>query len=140
MLVVGFSTARSFAEIAFAKAAQGELIPDYPTYDLNAVDSFIEIHGNGTVLIKIGKINNGKGTPTSWAMMAAEELDVPMVTVDVRFVDTASTPDKGGTGGSNGVSTTYAPLRHAAATARQALIGMGAKEWGSPGKRLAVHE
>ena len=72
------------------------------------------------MLIKIGKINNGQGTPTSWAMMAAEELDVPIDSIDVRFGDTAATPDQGGTGASNGVSSTYGPLRQAAATARQA--------------------
>ena len=110
-LTKGFSTAPSFAERAFALQAQGLAVPDYPTFELNAVDSFIEIHGDGSVLVKIGKINNGQGTPTSWAMMAAEELDVPLSKVDVRFGDTAGTPDQGGTGGSNGVSSVYGPLR-----------------------------
>ena len=34
---------------------------------------------------------------------------------------TAATPDQGGTGGSNGISSVYNPLRQACATARQAL-------------------
>ena len=117
VLVVGFSAAPEVAAEALASAAQGYVIPDYPKYDLNAVDSFIEVHGDGKILVKIGKTNNGQGTPTSWAMMVAEELDVPMERIELLFGDTARTPDQGGTGASNGVSSTYGPLRRAAATA-----------------------
>lgn len=140
VMVVGFSTAPSFAERAYALAAQGQPIPDYPTFELTAVDSFIEIHGDGTALVKIGKINNGQGTPTSWAMIAAEELDLPLAKVNVRFGDTAATPDQGGTGGSNGVSAVYGPLRQAAATARQALLEMAAKKLGVAASTLTVQD
>ena len=116
VLIVGFSTAGMLPVEVLARAAQGNPVRDYPKFPLDSVDSFVEIHGDGSVLIKIGKINNGQGTPTSWAMMAADELDVPLNKVEVRFGDTAATPDQGGTGGSNGVSATYAPLRQAAAT------------------------
>ena len=140
VLVVGFSVAPMFIEVAAARAAQGRIAPDYPTYDLNAVDSYLEIHGNGTILVKIGKINNGQGTPTSWAMMAAEELDVPLKSVDLKFGDTAETPDQGGTGNSTGVSTTYGPLRQAAATARQALLQLASKKFGVPVESLTVKD
>jgi nicotinate dehydrogenase subunit B len=140
VLIVGFSADHAFALQTAARAAQGSVVPDYPTYDLNAVDSFIEVHGNGAVIIKIGKINNGQGTPTSWAMMAAEELDVPLETIEVRFGDTAATPDQGGTGGSNGVSAIYGPLRQAAATARQALLELASKQFGVPVADLVVKE
>ena len=74
VLVVGFSIA---PWEKLAAAVQGPL-PDYPEFDLAAVDSFLEVHADGSVLIKIGKINNGQGTPTSWVMIAADELDVPL--------------------------------------------------------------
>jgi len=106
VLVVGFSTAGMLPVEVLARAAQGNSVRDYPKFPLDAVDSFVEIHADGTVRIKSGKINNGQGTPTSWAMMAADELDVPLNKIDVRFGDTAATPDQGGTGGSNGVSAT----------------------------------
>ena len=139
MLVVGFSIAPVLSELASARAAQGRIVvPDYPTYDINGVDSFLEIHANGTVLVKIGKINNGQGTPTSWAMMAAEELDVPFQSVELKFGDTAETPDQGGTGNSNGVAAVYGPLRQAAATARQALLQMASTKLGVPVASLAV--
>jgi nicotinate dehydrogenase subunit B len=144
MLVVGFSiapTARLLSKQAAAQDAQQPIVaPDYPTFDLAEVDSFVEIHGDGTVLIKIGKINNGQGTPTSWVMMAADELDVPLNRVDVRFGDTAATPDQGGTGGSNGITATYGPLRQAAATARQALLEMASKKLGAPVASLTIKD
>jgi CO/xanthine dehydrogenase Mo-binding subunit len=139
VLVVGFST-RMPGLNALARAAQESLAPEYPTFDLKAVDSFIEIHGDGKVLIKIGKVNNGQGTPTSWAMMAAEELDVPFDRVEVRFGDTAATPDQGGTGASNGVSAVYGPLRQAAATARQALLRLASEKLNVPVTNLAVKD
>src|ERR1051325_7644780 len=142
MLVVGFSiapTARLLSRQAYAQAAQQPIVaPDFPTFDLAAVDSFVEIHGDGKVLIKIGKINNGQGTPTSRAMMASDELDVPLSSVDVRFGDTAATPDQGGTGGSNGVASVYNPLRQACATARQALLDMGAAKLDTVAATLSV--
>lgn len=139
MLVVGFSTRIPTLD-ALARAAQSGIVPDYPTFDLKAVDSFIEVHGDGNVLIKIGKINNGQGTPTAWAMMAAEELDVPVERIQVRFGDTAATPDQGGTGGSNGVSAVYGPLRQAAATARQALMRLASQKLGAPETSLTVRD
>ena len=89
VLVVGFSTAAIAPWEKLAAAAQGVAVADYPEFDLAAVDSFLEVHADGFVLIKIGKINNGQGTPTSWVMIAADELDVPLDRVQVRFGDTA---------------------------------------------------
>jgi CO/xanthine dehydrogenase Mo-binding subunit len=140
VLIVGFSTAGMLPIELLARAAQGNPVRDYPKFPLDSVDSFVEIHGDGSVLVKIGKINNGQGTPTSWAMMAADELDVPVNKVEVRFGDTAATPDQGGTGGSNGVSATYAPLRQAAATARKALVEMASRKFGQPASSLSVKD
>ena len=86
------------------------------------------------------RLTTGRGTPTSWAMMAAEELDVPLKSVDLKFGDTAETPDQGGTGNSTGVSTTYGPLRQAAATARQALLQLASKKFGVPVESLTVKD
>src|ERR1700675_3865785 len=140
MLVVGFSTRLPYLDALARAAQQGSLIPDYPTFDLKAGDSFVEIHGDGKVLIKIGKVNNGQGTPSAWAMMAAEELDVPLDHIEVRFGDTAATPDQGGTGGSNGVSAVYGPLRQAAATARQALLRLASEKLQVPVTSLTVKD
>ena len=139
VLVVGFSTAAIAPWEKLAAAAQGVAVADYPEFDLAAVDSFLEVHA-GFVLIKIGKINNGQGTPTSWVMIAADELDVPLNRVQVRFGDTAETPDQGGTGGSNGISSVYNPLRQACATARQALLKMASAKLDLPVESLTVKD
>ena len=140
VLVVGFSTAAIAPWEKLAAAAQGVAVADYPEFDLAAVDSFLEVHADGFVLIKIGKINNGQGTPTSWVMIAADELDVPLNRVQVRFGDTAATPDQGGTGGSNGISSVYNPLRQACATARQALLKMASAKLDVPVESLTVKD
>ena len=140
VLVVGFSTAAIAPWEKLAAAAQGVAVADYPEFDLAAVDSFLEVHANGFVLIKIGKINNGQGTPTSWVMIAADELDVPLNRVQVHFGDTAATPDQGGTGGSNGISSVYSPLRQACATARQALLKMASAKLDVPVESLTVKD
>src|SRR5258708_36764745 len=60
--------------------------------------------------------------------MAAEELAVPLDTVDIVTGDTALTPDQGATGGSQGVKTGGMQIRRAAATARQELLRLGAEQ------------
>ena len=140
VLAVGFSTRMPGLSALLRAAQEKGLAPDYPTFDLKSVDSFVEIHGDGAVVIKIGKVNNGQGTPTSWAMMAAEEVDVPLDRIEVRFGDTAATPDQGGTGASNGISGVYVPLRQAAATARQALLHMASETLNVPVTSLTVKD
>ena len=140
VLAVGFSTRMAGLSAVLRAAQEKGVAPDYPTFDLKSVDSFVEIHGDGAVLIKIGKVNNGQGTPTSWAMMAAEELDVPLDRIDVLFGDTAETPDQGGTGASNGISAVYVPLRQAAATARQALLHLASEKLNVPVSSLTVKD
>jgi CO/xanthine dehydrogenase Mo-binding subunit len=137
-LIVGFSATGISPVETLAGEPQGRFIPDYPAYDLTAVDSFIEVHSDGKVLVNIGKINNGQGTPTSWAMMAAEELDVPVESIELKFGDTAATPDQGGSGNSNGVQAEYEPLRQAAATARQELLKLASTNLGAPVSSLTV--
>src|SRR4051812_49299236 len=58
LLVVGFSTTGMLPIEVLARAAQGNPVRDYPKFPLDAVDSFIEVHGDGSILVKIGKINN----------------------------------------------------------------------------------
>src|SRR5438128_3961902 len=139
-LIVGFSATGMGAVEAFSGAAQGTVVPDYPTIDLTAVDSFIEVHSDGKVLVNIGKTNNGQGTPTSWAMMVAEELDVPVESIELKYGDTAKTPDQGGSGNSNGVQAEYEPLRQAAATARQELLRLASTNLGVLASNLNVQD
>jgi nicotinate dehydrogenase subunit B len=92
------------------------------------VDGFIGINGKGEVTLYTGKVDLGTGVRTALAQIAAEELDVSFSAVTVIQGDTALTPDQGVTSGSFSIQNGGAQIRQAAATARQALVGMAAKK------------
>jgi nicotinate dehydrogenase subunit B len=143
MLVVGMAGSGTLAGQALAKGAKYTDAPVYPTLDLNALDSFLEVRGDGQVIGKAGKINVGLGTPTGIAQIIAEELDVPLSAVTIKLGDTATTPDQGGSGSSNGINTAYngtQTLRVAAATARQFLLGLAATKLSVPIANLSVKD
>jgi aerobic carbon-monoxide dehydrogenase large subunit len=60
----------------------------------------VEVHQDGTVTVAVGTSAHGQGHATSFSMIVADRLGVPMESV--RFVqsDTAVVPRGGGTGGS----------------------------------------
>src|SRR5262245_26266985 len=72
------------------------------------------------------------------SQMVAEELGVPMERISVVEGDTALTPDHGGTGGSTGVPRGAVEIRQAAATARQAILKLGAEHLGRPAAELTL--
>src|SRR5258708_4599262 len=108
-----------------ARAAPAGLLPPRLLAP-GAVDGFIEIGADGRVTVFSGKVDLGQGLPTALRQMAAEELEVGLDMVDIVTGDTALTPDQGATGGSQGVKSGGMQIRHAAATARQALLRLGA--------------
>src|SRR5947199_751883 len=101
--------------------------------DPREVDSFLAIHTDGSVTIYTSKVDVGTGLRIAMSQMVAEELDIPVDRVTVVEGDTAVTPNHGGTGGSTGIPQGAAELRRAAATARQALLKLGAQPGGNIG-------
>src|SRR5256712_11465727 len=95
--------------------------------DPREVDSFLAIHTDGSVTIYTSKVDVGTGLRIAMSQMVAEELDIPVDRVTVVEGDTAITPNHGGTGGSTGIPPGGVELRRAAATARQALMKLGAQ-------------
>src|SRR5437773_2058481 len=95
--------------------------------DPREVDSFLAIHRDGSVTIYTSKVDVGTGLRIAMSQMVAEELDIPVDRVTVIEGDTAITPNHGGTGGSTGIPQGGVELRRAAATARQALVKLGAR-------------
>ena len=75
---------------------------------------------------------------TAYRQIAAEELGIPVERFNVIEGDTGTTPDHGGTGGSSGVPRGGADIRRAAATARRALLEMGAKQLNRPASELTI--
>jgi len=101
--------------------------------DPREVDSFLAIHTDGSVTIYTSKVDVGTGLKIAMSQVVAEELDIPVDRITVVEGDTALTPNQGGTGGSTGIPQGAAELRRAAATARQALLKLGAQPGGNIG-------
>ena len=108
--------------------------PGYPK-DFNA---YLKIGPDGRVGCFVGKIEMGQGAMTALAMLAAEELDVPLERVDMLMGDTDLCPWDMGTWGSLSVWQFGPVLRGAAAEARAVLVGMAAERLGVPIERLQV--
>ena len=94
--------------------------------DPEMVDSFLAIHADGSVAVYSGKVDIGTGMRIAVAQMVAEEIGVPVTRIAVIDGDSGLCPDQGGTGGSNGLTRGGMEIRRAAATARRALLTMGA--------------
>lgn len=98
------------------------------TVDASEVDGFLAVHADGSITVYSGKVDLGTGFRIAVRQMVAEELDIPVDRIALIEGDTALTPDQGPTAGSSGIQRGGVKIREAAATARQALIGLAA-EW-----------
>ncbi len=106
----------------------------YPT-DLNA---YLHIAESGRVTIFSGKIEMGQGVMTSLAQMAAEDLGVPLDSIEMVMGDTDRCPWDMGTFGSLTTRMFGPALRTAAAEARQVLLRLAAGKLGAPREQLVV--
>jgi len=102
------------------------------------LDSFLAIRPNGSVVLYTSKVDVGTGLAIAFCQTAAEELGISVERFTVVEGDTATTPDHGGTGGSSGIPRGAADIRHAAATARQALVDLAAKQLNRPASELSI--
>jgi CO/xanthine dehydrogenase Mo-binding subunit len=126
-----------------ATAAVHDEFPIGPALiDTNEIDSWIAVNGDGTVTVKVGKVELGQGQGTVQLALVADELDVPMGRVSLLQSDTWRTPDQGNTAGSQTSPTQFGPngLRTAAAEARRALLELASQRLGVPVGNLRVSD
>jgi nicotinate dehydrogenase subunit B len=109
-------------------------VSGYPK-DFNA---YLHIGPDGRLGCFVGKIEMGQGNMTALAMLAAEELDLPLERVDMLMGDTDLCPWDGGTWGSLSIWQFGPVLRGAAAEARAILMQLAAERLGVPAERLQV--
>jgi isoquinoline 1-oxidoreductase beta subunit len=133
-----------------ARAASGPSGPQVAEYyDLNDfVDDAcrptanlitITLHPDGTASFALPRSENGQGITTSTAMIIAEELDLPVAKVEVTLAD--ARPEllfNQLTGGSTTTTSTYTPIRVAAAVARGALLEAAATLLGAEVAQLVA--
>jgi CO/xanthine dehydrogenase Mo-binding subunit len=122
-LTIAFALGGSRAELFGQDAASR-------TLDATQVDSFLAVHGDGTVTIFCGKVDLGQGLRIAIRQIAAEELGIGIDKLKYVEGDTALTPDQGRTSGSTGIARGGMQIRQAAATARKALIELAAQRLG----------
>ncbi|HWE48869.1 MAG TPA: molybdopterin cofactor-binding domain-containing protein, partial [Bryobacteraceae bacterium] len=108
------------------------------TVDIHQVDSFLEIHRDGSVTIYTGKVDLGTGLRIAVRQMAAEELGIPIARVDLVEGDTGLTPDQGRTGGSSGLVQGGVGVRQAAATARTRIFELASQKLDRPVSSLSL--
>ena len=104
-----------------ARRRFGRALPD----DFNA---FLRVGEDGRVSCFTGKIEMGQGVVTSLAQMLADELEVPLESVDMVMGDTDLCPWDMGTFGSMTTRFFGPPLRAAAAEAREVLLELAAEK------------
>jgi len=74
----------------------------------------VEIHPDGTATILTGTSPHGQGHSTVWAMLASEELGIPIDKITVKWGDTDLVPEGGGTMGSRSLQQGGAAVKQAA--------------------------
>src|SRR5438477_3657681 len=106
--------------------------------DAKEVDAFLAVNGDGSVTVYCGKVDLGQGLRVAIPQIAAEELGIGIERIKYIEGDTALTPDQGRTSGSTGIQRGGMQLRQAAATARKALLELGAKHFNASASQLVI--
>ncbi len=104
----------------------GDSGPPTPT---DQIAAWLHIGADDSVTVFTGKVEIGQGIRTSLAQELAEELRVPLASVQMVMGDTDLTPYDMGTFGSMSTPRMGPLLRKAGASARELLIGLAAARW-----------
>jgi nicotinate dehydrogenase subunit B len=120
--------------------AQGPFDTHPSHIDPSKLDSWLAVGTDGFITAHTGKCDFGQGMLTAQTQLVAEEMCVDFSRVKLIQCDTAVTPDQGTTSGSQSTPTNFNSrnLALAAATAREALLKLGAAKLGSPIEQLSI--
>src|SRR5690349_12109397 len=102
------------------------------------IDAWIHIDETGRVTVLTGKVEFGQNIRTSLTQAVADELHVPVASIQMVMGDTELVPFDMGTFGSRTTPTMAPQLRRAAAAAREMLIAMAAEQLQLPPNDLRL--
>jgi nicotinate dehydrogenase subunit B len=102
------------------------------------IGAWLQIDENGAIRVFTGKVEVGQDIRTSLAQGVAEELRVPVSSIEMVMGDTDRTPYDAGTFGSQSTPVMSPRLRRAAAAAREALIDLAATQTKAERSTLVV--
>lgn len=136
-LIVSFSAG---SLCMLSAQGQGQFATHPSHIDPEKLDSWLAVGGDGIITAYTGKCDFGQGIFTAQTQLVAEELCVPIDRVKLIQCDTSVCPDQGTTSGSQSTPTNFnsESLALAAATAREALLGLAAAKFGEPVDQLKV--
>jgi CO/xanthine dehydrogenase Mo-binding subunit len=136
-LVVSFSVSAIPGRAALAQAVAAG---PYPDPDFRELDTWIVIHPDNTATFFVGKTDGGQGTGTAFRQMMCDELDIAYDSTSLVMGSTDTTPDQGGSGGSDAIESDGWPVRRIAAEARRVLLEMAAELLETPVAGLTVSD
>src|SRR5215831_1875148 len=102
--------------------------------------AWLHVGADGRVTVFTGKVEIGQNIRTSLSQQVAEELRVPVASIEMVMGDTDRTPYDMGTFGSRTTPTMAPQLRGAAATARELLLDAAAERWKTDRSSLAAED
>lgn len=92
-------------------------------------DAYVRIDPDNSVWVWVSRSEMGQGVRTSFPMIVAEELEVPVEKINVVQADYHYSYGNMRTGGSDSIRSKYSGLSDAGATARETLIMAAANRW-----------
>ena len=110
----------------------------YPDPDFLALDTWIVVHPDNTATFFVGKTDGGQGTGTAFRQMMCDELDMAYAQTRLVMGCTDTTPDQGGSGGSDAIERDGWPMRRVAAEARRVLLELGSERLNTPVAELTA--
>ena len=122
ILVVSVLRPAMGQESGTARQWRGDSLP-------KEIDAWLHIGESGKVTVYTGKVEVGQNIRTSLSQAVAEELHVPIDSIEMVMGDTQLTPYDMGTFGSRTTPTMNLQLRKVAAAARDVLIDLAAARW-----------
>ena len=98
----------------------------------------VRFEADGTVSVRVGKVELGQGILTALAQIAAEELGVPLERIRMLPATTAYSPDEGVTSGSLSIQDGGKALRHACAELRALMLRRASYRLRAPVQELKI--
>ncbi|HLF78697.1 MAG TPA: xanthine dehydrogenase family protein molybdopterin-binding subunit, partial [Dehalococcoidia bacterium] len=84
--------------------------------------AIVQIQGDGSIIVNTGAADIGSGQRTTWIMIVAEALGVPLDRVKINAMDNQAGPDALGIFGSRGTKSVGTGMLYAALDARRKLL------------------
>ena len=95
-----------------------------------SLDRWVVVRGDGTIVVRSGKVELGQGIRTALTLIAADELGVHPGRIEVTGAATGEAPNEGVTAGSGSIEQSGTAVRQACAHARRILLERAATSFG----------